>query len=156
METVTGKIREYLDANGVGYRLIEHAAAGSAEEYHEVLGTRFSQQCKAIFLRYKNPGEKGYAILALPAQKRADLALVRRLLGAREVRLGTQEQMREATGCTFGTLPPFGRLFGLRLLLDVDLLAEDEVYFNAGDLCVSMVVAPADIRALENPIRYEG
>lgn len=154
MSTVTQRIQEYFEANGVASRVIEHERAASAEEYHRVLGTRYSQQAKAVFLRHKRPGAKGFAVLALPAQKRADLAKAAELLSAREVRLGTEEQMRETTGCSFGELPPIGGLFGLPLVMDVDLLAEDEIFFNAGDLCVSLAVAPADLRALEEPVLY--
>jgi prolyl-tRNA editing enzyme YbaK/EbsC (Cys-tRNA(Pro) deacylase) len=106
----TDRLREYFDQNEVPYRLIEHRAAGSADEYHEVLGTRYEEQAKALFLRHKGRDGNGFATLALQAQKRADLRRVRSLLGARELRLGTRDQLRETTGCDFGELPPVGRL----------------------------------------------
>jgi hypothetical protein len=47
--SVTDRLREYFDQNEVPYRLIEHGAAGSADEYHAVLGTRYEEQAKAVF-----------------------------------------------------------------------------------------------------------
>jgi Ala-tRNA(Pro) deacylase len=114
--SVTDRLREYFDQNEVPYRLIEHSAAGSADDYHEVLGTRYEEQAKAVFLRHKGRAGRGFATLALQAHKRADLQRVANLLGAREVRLGTRDQLRETTGCDFGELPPIGRLFGITLL----------------------------------------
>jgi Ala-tRNA(Pro) deacylase len=154
MTPVGARLREYFDDHGVAYRVIEHEPAASADEYHAVLGTRYEQMPKAVFLRYRGSDGKRFAILAVQATKRADLERVRRLLDARDVRLGTREQLREATGCEFGELPPVGRLFGLPLLFDQDLLIEDELYFNAGSLTVSMAVRPNALETLEQPIRY--
>jgi Ala-tRNA(Pro) deacylase len=47
-----------------------------------------------------------------------------------------------------------GRFFCLPLLFDHDLLSEDELYFNAGSLTMSMAVSPIALEALEQPIRY--
>jgi hypothetical protein len=72
------------------------------------------------------------------------------LLDARDVRLGSLQQLREVTGCEFGKLAPVGSLVGLPLLLDWDLLAEDEIYLNPAPLMMSMAVEPSASRALEN------
>jgi Ala-tRNA(Pro) deacylase len=154
MTSVAEQLREYLDDHGVSYRIIAHEAAASADEYHAVLGTRYEQMPKAIFLRYWGGDGEGFAILALQAHKRVDLERVRRVLHARDVRLGSRDELREVTGCGFGELPPVGGLFGLPLLFDQDLLADDELYFNAGSLTASMVVTPRALAALERPFRY--
>jgi Ala-tRNA(Pro) deacylase len=154
MTSVAERLRNYFDDQGVAYRLIEHEPAGSAVEYHAVLGTPYEQMPKAVFLRFRRKDSKGFAILALQADKRADLPRVARLLDARDVGLGSREQLREATGCDWGELPPVGRLFGLPLLFDQDLLSEDELYFNAGSLTMSMAVRPKALEALERPILY--
>ena len=53
MTSVAEQLREYFDDHGVGYRIIVHEAAASADEYHAILGTRYEQMPKAIFLRYQ-------------------------------------------------------------------------------------------------------
>jgi Ala-tRNA(Pro) deacylase len=154
VSSVADRLREYLDRHGVSYRLIEHAPAASAEEYHAILGTRYEQMPKAVFLRYRGGDEQRFALLALQAHKRADLVHVATLLGARDVRLGSREQLREVTGCEFGELPPLGGLFGLPLLFDRDLLSEHELFFNAGSLTTSAAVSAAALETLERPIHY--
>lgn len=144
----------YLSDNGVDYERIEHQPAASAEEYHQTLGTRYEQQAKSIFLRVRRDGVKSFAILAIQAQKRADLVRVAELLGAREVKLATKEQLAQQTGCSFGELPPLGRLYGVPLLFDTDMLAEEAIYFNAGDLSVSLRVSPKALVELEQPTAY--
>jgi Ala-tRNA(Pro) deacylase len=154
MSSVAERLRNYFDDHSVAYRVIEHRPAGSAREYHAVLGTRYEQMPKAVFLRFEGKDGEGSAILALQANKRADLQRVARLLDAHDVHLGSREQLRQSTGCDWGELPPLGRFFGLPLLFDQDLLSEDELYFNAGSLTMSMAVSPNALEALEQPIRY--
>lgn len=154
MTSVTERLREYFDVHGVACRVIEHEPVESAEEYHSGLGTRYEQMPKAVLLRNRDRDGERFAILALQANKRANLHRIARLLDARAVHLGSRGQLHEATGCEFGELPPLGRLFGLPLLFDQDLLAENEVFFNACSLTRSMAVSPDALEALEQPIRY--
>jgi prolyl-tRNA editing enzyme YbaK/EbsC (Cys-tRNA(Pro) deacylase) len=156
MDGTYDRIAEYLDSNGIKYEAIRHEPAGSAEEYHQVLGTRYEQQAKSVFLRVRRPGEKSFAVLAIQAQKRADLPRAAALLGAREVKLATREQLEQQTGCTFGELAPFGRLYGVPVLIDADLLNQDEIYFNAGDLSISLRMSPTALRELEQAQVYSG
>jgi prolyl-tRNA editing enzyme YbaK/EbsC (Cys-tRNA(Pro) deacylase) len=67
------------------------------------------QQAKSIFLRVKRAGEKRFAVLTIQAQKRADLRRAAALLGGREAKMATREQLEQQTGCTFRELTPFGR-----------------------------------------------
>jgi hypothetical protein len=53
MTSVAEQLRDYFDDHGVGYRIIAHEAAASADEYHAILGARYEQMPKAIFLRYR-------------------------------------------------------------------------------------------------------
>ncbi|HWA34576.1 MAG TPA: YbaK/EbsC family protein [Cyclobacteriaceae bacterium] len=154
MKNVTEKIVDYLTTNGVAFEQITHPAADSAEAYQKTLNTRLEQQAKALFVRFKKTGSKGFVIVAIQAQKKADLDLVRRLIHANEVRLGTREQLAEITGCGYGELPPFGKIFSVPLVMDKDLLSEEKVYFNAGSLTCSVTLDPNEIARLENPILF--
>ena len=149
METTKEKIIGYFDKANVPYEGINHEPAGSAEEYHNTLGTEYEQQAKALFVRYKKAGEKGFVVVALQAQKRADLNIIKNSMQAKEVKLATKDQLKEVTGCNFGELPPLGKLFGLKLFMDKDLVKEEKIYFNAGDLSFSIAIAPQEILNLE-------
>jgi Ala-tRNA(Pro) deacylase len=148
------RIVKYLNSNGVEYEVIRHRPAASAEEYHQALGTRYEQQAKSIFLRVKRAGEKRFAVLTIQAQKRADLRRAAALLGGREAKMATREQLQQRTGCTFGELAPFGRLYHVPVLIDADLLTQDEIYFNAGDLSISLRMDPNAVRDLEQAQIY--
>lgn len=150
------RLRAHLREGGVPFREISHGPAARAEDYSRELGTRLQEQAKCLLvrLRYENPTSREYVLVAVPAQKRVDLELVARTAGSASARLADRNQLRVVTGCDFGELPPLGRPMGLRLLMDRELVAEPEIYFNAGRLDVSMAAPPGDIAELEQAILF--
>ncbi|MHB8633990.1 MAG: YbaK/EbsC family protein [Thermoplasmatota archaeon] len=84
---VFGKLVAAIEGAAGADDVIDHVPAGSAEVYSAAIGTRLPQQAKAFLLRTKGPAGKEFAVLALPADKRADLAQAAPALGAREKRL---------------------------------------------------------------------
>ncbi len=154
MESVKSKILNYLKSNDCLFNEIDHNPAASAEEYHNELGTRYEQQAKALFIRYKKPGLKSFAIVAIQAQKRCDLNEIKKKLQASSIRMANIDQLKTETGCEFGQLPPFGKPFGFKLLMDNDLIKEELIYFNCGDLSFSLSMDPKLIQKIEEPIIF--
>jgi Ala-tRNA(Pro) deacylase len=148
-------LRAHLLDHDTPFREIQHPPAASALEYHQVVGSRLTQQAKALLCRrYRDDGGKDYVIYSLPGDAEADLGALAAASGGR-LRLATRQELERQTGCRFGELPPVGSIFGCQLILDERLLAEDELYFNAARLDRSFVVAPADLLALEQPMIVE-
>jgi Ala-tRNA(Pro) deacylase len=145
------RIRAWLDAHGIAYDVLEHPPAGSAQDYQRTLGTRLEQQAKALLVRLDTGA---HAVVTLQAQKRADLAAVAQLLGAKDAKLANKVELKDVTGCNFGELPPMGKLFGLPLAMDRDLLGEPKIYFNAGRLDRSITLDPRALAAAEGARLY--
>jgi len=74
MTSVAEQLREYFDDHGVGYRIIAHEAAASADEYHAILGTRYEQMPKAIFLHYQGKDRLTWRARLDSAQRAMDAA----------------------------------------------------------------------------------
>ncbi|MEO5724932.1 MAG: YbaK/EbsC family protein [Ilumatobacteraceae bacterium] len=55
------------------------------------------------------------------------------------------DAVRQATGFPIGGVPPFGHATALRVFIDPDLLAYDEVWAAAGTWNDVFAVAPADL-----------
>ncbi len=87
--------------------------------------------------------------------RKADLSKINRAIGSKSVRLANIEQLKEVTGCNFGELPPLAKAFGLKLVMDRDLLNVDKIYFNAGDLSYSIAISPNILQELEKPMLIE-
>jgi prolyl-tRNA editing enzyme YbaK/EbsC (Cys-tRNA(Pro) deacylase) len=75
----------------------------------------------------------GRPLLALTSgANRADPKRLAALAGVSEVRRATPEEARAATGFGIGGTPPFGHPQPLRVFLDTDLLAYEELWAAAG------------------------
>jgi Ala-tRNA(Pro) deacylase len=145
-------LRQLLAASGTPFRELEHPPAASAAEYHGVVGSRLTQQAKALFLRrYRRDGGKDYVVFALPGDCVADLDELGSTAAGSRIRLATEDELHRSTGCRFGELPPVGSIFGAELILDERLLDETELYFNACRLDRSFIVSASDLVTLEQP-----
>lgn len=149
------KIKQFIEENNIPYEGISHKKAASVLECQKVYGTQLNQQAKALLVKYKDTkGRLNYAVVTLPASKEADLEAIKKLLKAKEIKLANRKELKEKTGCIFGEMPPLGKVFGLQLIMDKDLLNEPKVYWNAGRLDFSMVTDPKDIKKVEKPIMF--
>jgi prolyl-tRNA editing enzyme YbaK/EbsC (Cys-tRNA(Pro) deacylase) len=88
----------------------------------------------------------GQAFLALTAgSNRADTSRLATVLGADEVRRADAEEARTATAFGIGGTPPFGHPSPLRVVVDRDLLAHDEVWAAAGTPDAVFPLTPEDL-----------
>ncbi len=142
------KIIQFLDRKSVVYRVVEHAACGSAQEYHEVVGTRYRQQLKALFLRIKKEDVVSFIIAVVPGDMRSDLNKIKKYLEAQQVQMGSPEELMEHTGCVFGVVPPLGEVFGIGTIVDNHCFEENEVCFNAGRLTHSVFLSKSEFQKM--------
>ena len=150
-EEMYQKLKQFYADNGIIVREIHHAFGATAEDYHNAVGCLYEQQAKCLLIKVYAESEY-FVMFTIPAQKRADLETVKQIFNARKVRMATRDELKRITGCDFGEVPPSGKLFGIKLLMDKDFLNEREVFLNAGRVDVSFVVNPHDIQRVEDPI----
>jgi prolyl-tRNA editing enzyme YbaK/EbsC (Cys-tRNA(Pro) deacylase) len=88
----------------------------------------------------------GEPFLALTSgANRADTGRLAALTGAERVRRADAEEARAATGYGIGGTPPFAHTRPLRVLVDRDLLAFDEVWAAAGTPDSVFPLSPDDL-----------
>ena len=81
-----------------------------------------------------------------------DFRKVGAVLGSEEVRLAQESEFQDTfRGCDVGSMPPFGNLFGLPVLVDELLAENDEIVFNAGTHTLTAKLRFADFRRLVQP-----
>ena len=124
------RLQEFLGVRGVGYELLTHAEAFTAQE--EAARAHVSGWSWAKTVVVKDP--VGLALAVLPACCTADLDRVKGLIGRGAIRLATVEEMLAGfPGCALGAVPPFGRLFGIPTVVDESLLEQRDIVLPAGD-----------------------
>jgi prolyl-tRNA editing enzyme YbaK/EbsC (Cys-tRNA(Pro) deacylase) len=113
----------------------------TAEDAARAIGCEVGQIVKSLVFV-----ADGTPFLALTSgSNRADPARLSALLGASEVRRASADEARSATGFAIGGTPPFGHPGTLRVLIEEDLLAYDEVWAAGGTPDTVFPIGPADL-----------
>lgn len=149
------KIKKLLDESHVKYNLLEHEPVYTSEEAacmrEKLTGQPAKEimECGAKAMIVKADG--AYYQLILAAVRKIDFDKVRAVLGVKKVGLASRDDVVALTDCVPGSVPPFGILFGLSILVDQSLLQQREIYFNAGELTISIMMALDDWMRIVKP-----
>lgn len=139
--TITDRIRSWLDAEGVGYRYVEHEPTRTSEESAAARGEPLEIGAKALVLK----ADETFVLVVLSAARKLDSNTLRKSLGARKLRFATTEELFELAGVPPGAVPPFGPpILDLPLHIDRSVTRNDKTAFNAGSLTASIVMPTAD------------
>lgn len=142
-------IREMLDRNAVQYRAIHHEPTHTSEESARARGESTRIGGKALLVKT----EEAFRLFVMSAALRMDNTAVRRHFGVKHARFATAAELKELTGLTPGSVPPFGRpILPFDLYLDESIPANDRIAFNAGSLTDSIIMKVADYLRLAHPV----
>lgn len=151
---VTTQITDLLKKHNVWFETFEHEPVRTSEEAAQVRdGYTIRQGAKALIARIKiSNSEKKFVMLVVPGDARFDVRKVKTLLGAKDLRFATEEEVSEITGGVLpGGVPPFGNLFDIEVIADPSIFASDRIIFNAGDRSFSVGMKSVDYRQIVNP-----
>lgn len=154
MSTVTFlQIKELLNKHKVQYSHVTHNdVTKSSFEAAKIRGTRIEDAAKAIILKAELKDKTIKFIQAVvPGDKKIDLKKLRNLLNVKNVSLASPDEVFEKTGCTIGSVPPFGNLFDIDMFLDESILQKEKIVFSAGTHTDSIIISPKDYFNVTNP-----
>lgn len=152
--SVVSRIIDLLDAHNCWFEKFEHKPVRTSQEAAEIrTGYSLEQGAKALIVRVKiSNSQKFFAMLVLSGDHKFDSKKVKHHFGAKDIRFATEQEVAELTGGVEpGGVPPFGTLFELPVVVDVQLLAHEKIIFNAGDKRVSVAVRTVDYLKLVQP-----
>lgn len=151
--TVLEKILSLL--KGKDYEHLTHKHVHTSADAAKVRGTNIEQAAKAIVLRERKSGE--FYMFVLGGDRRIDLKTVKKdILGVKNISLASPDEVLKLTGCTVGSVPPFGNLFGIPVYFDQHLLdTQEEIVFSAGTHFDSVRIKTQDYLDVVKPIIEE-
>jgi Ala-tRNA(Pro) deacylase len=150
--TVPSSITTYLKAHRVHYAVVQHPVAYTAQEEAAVMHVPGRAWAKTVICLAD--GEPVFAVL--PATHQVDLDRLRSALKARILRLAAESELQTFySDCEVGAMPPFGPLYGHRVLVDSSLTADPEIVFNAGSHREAIRMTYGDFAALVKPVVAE-
>ncbi|HBO37242.1 MAG TPA: hypothetical protein DD638_01105 [Pasteurellaceae bacterium] len=146
------KLTALLQQSQAQFRVVEHPDAGKSEDVAKIRGTLLGQGAKALVCIIKGVGVKQYVLAVLPADKQADLTKLAVALHGKRASLASPKEVDVLTDCIFGAIPPFSFHEELRLVADPVLLQRfNELAFNAGTLCHSIILNTQDYARIAKP-----
>ena len=147
MKKEAEKILSIFKENNVTYQLYEHEPVYTSQEAAKIRGVELKTGCKSMVLKTKD----GKFVLAnVSANKKIDLKKLERMLD-RKLSFASKEEVLQTTNCESGSVPPFGKLFGLPTFLDESVLENDFVNFNIGMLTRSVKISKQDLLKVMDP-----
>ena len=133
-----------LDALGIEHRVFTHdQPVNSFEEAASARQQRPEQVVRSILFQIR-PEEFLMVLMAGPAQ--IDWKSLRKFVGRSRVRMATEEEVLEVTGCRVGTVSPFGLKNQVQVLIDASVLKEDEISIGSGVRNMAIIMKSADVR----------
>lgn len=127
--SIAASVDDYLSRSGVRYDLVAHTRTTNSSQSAQAAHVPGSQLAKCVMLH----DDSGYLMAILPATRRVDLDAIDEQLGRRLMLAREDELPAMFRDCEPGAIPPLGKLYGIDVVLDDDLLQAEDVYFEAGD-----------------------
>jgi len=142
------KLEEMLEQSKVRFEIFEHPLAYTAQEIVAGQHIPGNQLAKVVVLEVD-----GALVMAVIAgNHKISLDTARVSLGTSRVRLAREDEFTaHFPDCEAGAMPPFGNLFGLRVIVDPALAKDEFIYFNAGNHVQTMRLRYQDFLALVKP-----
>lgn len=126
---VSSSLREYLDAQGVQYEIVEHPRSVTAPRIAAAAHVPGARLAKSVLLE----DEQGYVMAVVPSTHRVDLARMHRHTH-RMLGLAVEEEIAQLfRDCDPGAIPAVGAAYGIKTVVDDSLRDQPDVYFEAGD-----------------------
>lgn len=145
---ISKKVKEFLDGNKVKYQVAGHPEVYTAQEIAAALHIPGKELAKVVMIK---AGDK-FVMTVLPASWRIDMAKLKDTLGAKDIRLATEEEFKGLfPDCEPGAMSPFGNLYGLDVYMDKVLAEDEDIFFQAGNHIESIRMKYEDFSRLVKP-----
>ena len=122
-------VREYLDSLGMQYELVGHPRTLCSSETVEAAHIPAGKLAKSVVV------EDDYEciVVVIPASHYVEFSTLDEVLG-RHFYLASEEELIDLfSDCERGAVPAAAQAYGMKVLVDEQLLECEDVYFEAGD-----------------------
>ena len=143
------RVIDYLRDNAVPFRRVPHPRAVSAQQLAHSIHVSGYRVAKAVIADCDGQ----WWIAVLPAAELLDLGELAAAVGSSTGRLVSEDEFGSRfPGCEVGAEPPFGRLFGLPVIADRSLTADETMLLRAGSHEEALELTFDDFARIEQPL----
>ena len=122
-------VEGYIAQRGVPYDVISHAHSHNSMETAQLAHVPGDRLAKSVILE----DDDGFVMAVLPSTCHVRLGRLSRELN-RRLRLAMEKTLPNLfVDCELGAVPPVGLAYGMSTVVDDEIAAQPEIYFEAGD-----------------------
>ena len=141
------RLISYLNEQKIRYDIVHHPEAFTAQTIAAAEHVKGRHHAKVVMVK----SESDHLMTVLSSNSRVDLEKLERVLG-RPVALEPESEFKSLfPDCAPGTMPPFGKLYGLPTYVDRALTKEDFIVFEAGTHTDAIRLQYTDYERAVNP-----
>jgi len=145
---ILAKLKQALDEAKISYEVFNHPLAFTAQEIAAKQHVSGREIAKVVVLNVDDE----LVMAVIPGSSKVALHVTSESLKANRVRLAYEDEfISRFPSCEIGAMPPFGNLFGMRVIVDPELAQDKYIYFNAGNHAQTVRLAYKDFAALVKP-----
>ncbi|MFH1390810.1 MAG: YbaK/EbsC family protein [Candidatus Diapherotrites archaeon] len=127
----------FIKKNGVDAELIPLAhEVRTVSDAVKATGIPAENHAKSILFICSN---KEPVVVVLLGTDRVDYKKLKELMNVKDVRLAEPDEVEEITGFEVGGVPPIG-FYGVKTIVDPDVLKKDKVACGGGDIKTEMII----------------
>ena len=142
------KLLEYLQENGVDFELVDHPQAYAARDVAFKAGVREHEFAKTVLVKLDGV----MAMAVIPAEYKVNFTQLRDVSFAETISLALEDEFdARFPDCELGAMPPFGNLYGMRVVVEEHLGDIETITFNAGTHTEAITMAFTDFIDLVRP-----
>jgi Ala-tRNA(Pro) deacylase len=128
--SIARTLQDYLAQEQIAYEVVTHLHTLTSMETAAAAHVPGDRLAKAVVLE----DDQGYVMAVIPSTYHVELGVLGRQLHRQNLRLAVEPQLRGLfEDCELGAVPPVGAVYGLPTVVEEDLAAQPEVFFEAGD-----------------------
>jgi len=126
--SISSRVKWFLDVNRVHYEVVDPSSSPTAES-EAAASIPAEKIVRAVLLE----DESGYLMPILPAGRELDLEELKRQL-ERDLRLTAREDAASLFfDCAGDEIPAAGAAYGIRTIVDDELVGMEDLYFEGGN-----------------------
>ncbi|MFA5834701.1 MAG: YbaK/EbsC family protein [Bacteroidota bacterium] len=145
------QICTFLTDRNIVFRTVQHQPTFTSEESAKARGEDVKMGGKAIVMKV----DSDFKLFVLSAALKVDSKKIKKHFNAKSIRFASAEELMELTGLVPGSVPPFGRpILNLDLFLDLSILENEKIAFNAGSLTDSVILKTSDYLSVINAEQF--
>ena len=151
------KVKEYLNSIGIEFKIVEHEPAYTTEEADKYIEGHDGVRTKTMFICNKK--KTNYYMIIMDDSKRLDMNKFKEIVSEKQMKMASEEALKEKLGIEPGMVSPFGLLNNdekdVKIYMDKEIIIEKIMTFHPNDNTKTLFITTKDLFKYFENIRYE-